>query len=54
MLSAVVAYEAAPREVHALVVGDVSKIDIQAPSDSRKHYETRQNAEEKAAELVQF
>jgi len=50
VLSAVVAYEAAPRK-YMLSVGDVSKIDIQAPSDIENTMKTGQNAEEKAAEL---
>lgn len=50
VLATVVAYEAAPKK-YMLSVGDVSKIDIQAPSDIENTMKTRQKAEEKAAEL---
>ena len=50
VLSTVVAYEAAPKK-YMLSVGDISKVDIQAPSDIENKIKTRQNAEEQAEKL---
>ncbi|NMA64951.1 MAG: HDIG domain-containing protein [Clostridiaceae bacterium] len=50
VLSAVIAYEAAPKK-YMLSVGEVSKVDIQAPSDIENTIKTRQSAEEKAEEI---
>lgn len=50
VLSTVVAYEAAPKK-YMLSVGEVSKVDIQAPSDIENKIKTRQNAEEQAKKL---
>lgn len=49
-LASMVAYEAAPKK-YKLAVGDVSQYDINAPRDIENTIKTRQNAEQKAAEL---
>ena len=49
-LVAMVAYEAAPKK-YKLSVGDISQYDINAPRDIENTLKTRENAEQKAAEL---
>lgn len=49
-LATLVAYQAAPKK-YKLAVGDVSQYDINAPRDIKNELKTRENAEQKAAEL---
>lgn len=49
-LASMVAYEAAPKK-YKLTVGSVSQYDINAPRDIENTLKTRENAEQKAAEL---